>query len=177
MTAAGAARGRDRDLGVWRPVCNTDLMDPIEAVLEQHRAIIDRVGWAVTMVGAGDRDRGFAYTVGLTALSAPEFVIAGLPSGVMQNLLNDLAVRVVSHGERFTSGQRVSGLIRGYDAIIVDGAKSSRLPTNIAYEIYGADAVTRQQVVWPDAAGRYPWDALYGYAAKVQPLIGRPRRS
>jgi hypothetical protein len=91
--------------------------------------------------------------------------------------LNDLAVRVVSHGERFTSGQRVSGLIRGYDAIIVDGAKSSRLPTNIAYEIYGADAVTRQQVVWPDAAGRYPWDALYGYAAKVQPLIGRPRRS
>ena len=127
-------RLRQRIAGVVA-ACNTDLMDPIEAVLEQHRAIIARVGWAVTMVGPGDTDRGFAYTVGLTAVGSPEFVIAGLPATVMQNLLNDLAVRVVAHGERFVAGQRVSNLIRGYDAIIVDGARSTRLPPSVAYGI------------------------------------------
>jgi hypothetical protein len=157
-------------------------MDPIEAILDQHRAIIDRVGWAVTMVGpdSGDHGHRFAYTVGLTALGSPEFVIAGLPDQVMQNLLNDLAIRVGAHAERFASGQRVGDLIRGYNAIIVEAdgtAASDLMPASVAYGLYGVDTVVLQQVVWPDAAGHYPWDSGYRYAATVQPVIGRPGRA
>jgi hypothetical protein len=43
-----------------------------------------------------------------------------------------------------------------------------------AYARYGTDRVRLQQVVWPDRAGRFPWEPGYEHDPQVQPVIGRP---
>jgi hypothetical protein len=97
--------------------------------LRRQEQIIDTVGWAVMHVlpAADDPDTTtpFAYTVGLTAHDYPELLIAGLPPEVAHGLLNDLAGRVYDRADRFTHGQRVSDLIAGYDAVLVEGARST----------------------------------------------------
>ncbi|MDZ5447249.1 hypothetical protein U2F26_31845 [Micromonospora sp. 4G57] len=57
--------------------------------------------------------------------------IAGLDPATSQALLNDLAGRVYDKAERFGHGQRVSYLIAGYDAVIVDGAASDAFSTPV----------------------------------------------
>lgn len=153
-------------------------MTDIDDILRHHDEIIDRVGWAVVQVLPTCEDPEpatvFAYTVGLTALLVPELLIAGLPPEVAHTLLNDLALRVYDTMGRFTHGQRISDLIADYDAIIVEGPATEDLPPGFAIARYGPDRVRLQQVVWPDPAGRFPWQAGYHIDPKVQPLIGHP---
>ncbi len=104
----------------------------------------------------------------------PELVIAGLDPLIAQALLNDLADRVVHHGAWFTHGQRITDLLAGYDAVIVDGPVTDALYPGIAIGRYGADRLALQQIVWPDRHGRFPWDPGYAYPPQAQPLIGRP---
>jgi len=151
-------------------------MVEFDELLRRQDEIIDRVGWAVTMVMPTDDDPGapFAYTVGLTSWGQPELVIAGLDPVISQALLNDLARRVYDQAARFTHGQRIGDLLEGYDAVIVDGPATDALYPGTAYARYGTDRVRLQQVVWPDPQGRFPWDAGYQYPPQVQPLLGRP---
>ncbi|MGI5214847.1 DUF4262 domain-containing protein [Plantactinospora sp. CA-290183] len=143
---------------------------------------IDRLGWAVifalTYVFPHPGDTAptapFAYTVGLTAHEFPELVITALDAPPSHVLLNDLATRVWDRNERFTHGTRITDLIAGYDAIIVDGEATSIIIPRAANARYGADQVKLQQVVWPDPQGRFPWDLGYGYDQERQPLIGKP---
>jgi hypothetical protein len=146
--------------------------------LRRQQQIIDTVGWAVMHVlpteDETDTTTPFAYTVGLTAHDYPELLIAGLPPDVAHGLLNDLASRVYDKAERFTDGQRISDLIAGYDAVVVDGAPTDELLPGVAIARYGRDRVRLQQVVWPDPQGRFPWDTGYDFDPDVQPLIARP---
>ncbi|MEV0810952.1 DUF4262 domain-containing protein [Micromonospora sp. NPDC050200] len=150
----------------------------MEDFWRRQSEMIDRVGWSVTLVhpsdGDPDHEVPFAYTVGLTAHDRPELLIAGLDPATSQALLNDLAGRVYDRAERFGHGQRVSDLIAGYDAVIVDGAAVDALHPGAAFARYGDERVRLQQVVWPDQRGRFPWDDDYAYSPDVQPVIGRP---
>jgi Domain of unknown function (DUF4262) len=144
--------------------------------LRRQDQLIDLYGWAVTAVAPTPDDPGtpFAYTVGLTEHDRPELVIAGLDPAIAQALLGDLADRVVHHAARFTHGQRITDLIAGYDAVIVDGPVSDELYPGTAIGRYGADRVRLQQIVWPDPHARFPWDPGYQYPPQAQPLLGRP---
>ncbi len=104
----------------------------------------------------------------------PELLIVGLDPAIAQELLNDLAGRVYDRAERFTHGQRVGDLIDGYDAIIVNGARTEQLSPGAAIMRYGQERVRLQQIVWPDPQGRFPWNDGYAYPSQVQPVIGRP---
>jgi len=151
-------------------------MSGIDDVLRRQQEHIDKVGWSVMAVLPTDDDPGspYAYTVGLTAHAYPELVIAGLPPHIAHALLNDLASRVYDRAERFHHGQHIPDLISGYDAVIVDGPATEALHPGAAFAFYGPDRVRLQQIVWPDPAGRYPWNTDYSLDADVQPLIGRP---
>jgi len=153
-----------------------ELMDEFDEVLHRQDEHIDRVGWSVTMVLPTDGEPGppFAYTVGLTEHGFPELVIAGLPPHIAQALLNDLAGRVYDRADRFRHGQRIGDLLAGYDAVIVDGPATEALYPGAAYARYGTDRVRLQQVVWPDRAGRFPWEPGDEHDPQVQPVIGRP---
>jgi hypothetical protein len=104
----------------------------------------------------------------------PELVIAGLDPATSQALLNDLAKRVWDRNERFSHGARISDLIAGYDAIIIDGEATDTIIPGAANARYGSAQVRLQQVVWPDPHGRFPWDPGYAYEPTLQPLIGKP---
>ena len=152
------------------------MMADFDGLLRNQDDIIDRVGWAVTAVLPTPDDPGapFAYTVGLTAHGHPELIIAGLDPLIAQALLGDLAGRVYDTAARFTHGQRVTDLLAGYDAVILDGPGTEDLHPGTAYARYGRDRVRLQQIVWPDKHGRFPWENGYVYPPHVQPLIGRP---
>ncbi|MBU8857771.1 MULTISPECIES: DUF4262 domain-containing protein [unclassified Micromonospora] len=145
--------------------------------LQRQDRIIDTIGWAVTYVLPTDDDPDttapFAYTVGLTAHDYPELITAGLPPEVAHSLLNDLARRVDDKAERFTHGQRISDLIAGYDAIIIDGPPTDDLLPGLAISRYGRDQIRLQQLVWPDQQARFPWDHGYNVAPQAQPLIAK----
>ncbi|MFI7208069.1 DUF4262 domain-containing protein [Micromonospora aurantiaca (nom. illeg.)] len=153
-------------------------MPNIDDVFRRQEQIIDTTGWAVMHVLPTDDDPDttapFAYTVGLTEHDVPELVIAGLDPHIAQALLNDLARRVHDRAERLTHGQRVTDLLAGYDAVIVEGPATEALHPGAAYARYGTDRVRLQQIVWPDKHGRFPWADGYEYPAHVQPLLGRP---
>jgi hypothetical protein len=151
-------------------------MNDYDAVLSQQHEHIDRVGWSVMAVVPTDDDPDppFAYTVGLTEHDFPELIIAGLPPDTAHALLNDLARRVYDRAVRFAHGQRLGDLLIGYIAVIVDGPATGPLYPGAAYAQYGTDRVRLQQVVWPDPAGRFPWEPGYDRDQFPQPLIGRP---
>ena len=77
----------------------------------------------------------------------PELLIAGLPTEGAHGLLNDLAGRVYDQAQRFSHGQRISDLIAGYDAVIVDGPPREDLLPGVAIARYGRDQVRLQQIV------------------------------
>lgn len=151
-------------------------MAGIDDIMRRQQELIDRHGWAVTGVFPAEDDPGvlFAYTIGLTAHGFPELIIAGLDLTTSQLLLNDLARRVFDRAQRFTAGQRISDLLAGYDAVIVEGPATEALYPGVAFANYGKDRVTLQQVVWPDQHGHFPWEPEYAIDPQVQPLLGRP---
>jgi hypothetical protein len=149
--------------------------DWVNKILRQQQEHIDTIGWAVTGVFPREGDDGapFAYTIGLTERGSPELVISGLDTGTMHALLNDLAGRVFDRAERFSDGQRISDLLNGYDAAVIDGALTEELWPGTAVVRYGRNAVRLQQIVWPDREGRFPWEPGYALASDVQPLLAR----
>lgn len=153
-------------------------MSSMDAILREQVEIIDRVGWSVVHIYPGpddpSTDVAFTYTVGLTAHGHPELVLAGLPPRIAQALLNDLGLRVFDQATRFTHGERLSDVLAGYDAIIIDGTPTEHLHPGIAFALYGRDKVRLQQLVWPDKDGLFPWESGYGYPPHAQPLITDP---
>jgi hypothetical protein len=85
-----------------------------------------------------------------------------------------MARRVHDTAARFHHGQRITDLLIGYDAVVVDGPATEVLFPGAAYARYGTDRVRLQQVVWPDPQGRFPWEAGYAHDPQVQPVIGNP---
>lgn len=152
-------------------------MPNIDDFLRRQEQILDTVGWAVMHVlPAADTDTTtpFAYTVGLTAHGYPELLIVGLPPEIAHDLLNDLAARVYDKAEQFSHGQRISDLIAGHDAVLVEGEPTDDLLPGVAIARYGREQVRLLQVIWPDPQGRFPWHAGYSMDPHVQPQIARP---
>ncbi|MFV2104855.1 DUF4262 domain-containing protein, partial [Micromonospora sp. LOL_024] len=74
---------------------------------------------------------------------------------------------------RFTHGQRISDLIAGHDAIIIDGPPTDELLPAMAINRYRHDQIRLQQLVWPDQQGQFPWDDGYNFDPQAQPLIAQ----
>ena len=76
--------------------------------------LIDRYGWAVRHVGAGDQpgEAAFSYTVGLTAFDHPEMVVVGMPFEHSQGFLN-LIGSLVRDGRTFLHGTTTRDLTDG----------------------------------------------------------------
>lgn len=151
-------------------------MSTFDDFMDRQAGLIDRYGWAVVSVQPAEADPAavpFAYTVGLTEYDYPELLIAGLPPELAHPLLNDMAGRVFDRAERFTTGQHISDLLTGYDAVMIDGTATEDLHPGAAYVRYGTDRVRVQQIVWPDPQGRFPWDDDYSKDQRVQPLLAR----
>ncbi len=113
-------------------------------------------GWsAVWVPGTVD----FAYTVGLWhSFRLPELAMFGLHGDDMQGWLNDCAEHARAGGLP-AAGEPFTGVIDGFPTQLRPVDESWRDAFfGTAHRFYLGRPVPFQQLVWPDAAGRWPWD-------------------
>ena len=142
----------------------------IDEYLSQLLDLIDKYGWAVQSVMGGDQpdEAPFSYTVGLTTMGHPEFVITGMPARPAQELLNILGDEV-KKGHRY----RANTLTSDPTETAAPVALISVLDTSellAALNFYGD--IEALQVIWPDSSGRLPWAPGYADPPEAQPFWG-----
>jgi hypothetical protein len=75
---------------------------------------LEKWGWFVTKVGAGDGEPAFAYSMGLYEnFHHPEIVIFGLDLEVMHRLINDVGARI-RQGQTFEDRQMYGDLLQSH---------------------------------------------------------------
>lgn len=135
-----------------------------EDALERLDRIVDAHGVAVQYVGPGNEEPPFAYTVGLSLVDHPEFLIEGLSIEISHQLLNDMALSVLRGHMRFDSGDLVDHLIASWPvALIAIAGAEQHLPAAVAIRDRRAPASANRdlkalQVVLPDRTGLFTWD-------------------
>jgi hypothetical protein len=132
--------------------------------------LIAEHGWAVQSVGGGELpgEVPFAYTVGLSTLGHPELIMQGMPHPYAHHYLNDFGEEI-RKGTKFLP-DTTSTVVSGEEApfAFITAVDTSQL---LAVEhIYGS--VDALQVIWPDSAGKLPWDDGYANPPWVQPFLG-----
>lgn len=128
--------------------------------LTMLRQLIDEHGWAIQGVEPDGGRPGWAYTVGLTVKGLPELVVTGVSMSHAAELLN-FAAGLVTEG---------TGLPGGLDVEVVTVARPWA-HLRYAVTVYGED-IKALQLVYPDTAGRWPWDAGYAMPGGPQPVLG-----
>lgn len=138
----------------------------------ETRRLIDTHGWAVIGVFPTSPEDGapFSYTAGLTDRGLPELAIYGLPPHTAGGVLNAAARHAIDHGP-LSCGEPINGLLaNGLSVVALAMDDTDDLST--VRGLYGV-VLAAQQIVWPDARNRMPWqDWALGAA---QPLrAGEP---
>lgn len=126
-------------------------MDNIDEFLAHVRENIDQHGWHAQGVGARPDRPTYTYTVGLTAMGFEELVVVGLLPSQAHEVLTG-GVRLLQDGVGLHAGRIVQGLLEGLPIKTTD---CSNEHLNVARSVYGVE-VMAVQLVWPDAAGRFP---------------------
>lgn len=67
-------------------------------------AFIERHGWAVQYVEDKDPGKVFGYTIGLTVIGEPEFLVRGMTMGQTQDMFSGLVDCILLRGEHFGNG-------------------------------------------------------------------------
>jgi hypothetical protein len=121
---------------------------------------LEQWGWFVTKVAGGDGEPAFAYSMGLYEnFLHPELIIFGLDLDVMHRLIDDAAKRI-RRGHRYEEGRRYDDLLQVYPCEFrkVDPSRHNGL-VNWAIWYYQSLPFPVVQLVWPDPAGLFPWEA------------------
>jgi hypothetical protein len=119
----------------------------------------------------GDPEGDFAYTVGFTELGHPEILISGMPGPLCHQIFWDMFHQIKA-GKRYKSGELdtdLANLPTAFKTLSPSAAEEFCCQALYWYEDKGKTP-TFLQLVAPDKAGRFPWDA--GYDLKLM----RPQR-
>lgn len=109
-----------------------------------------------------------AYTTGLADFGLPELLVTGLAAGHSHTVLT-AAARESVHGCPPAPGDRMTfhdGLLGEWVAV---EHPDIHLPLAMAE---AQQHVSALQLVWSDAAGRWPWDASFAEGRGGQPVLG-----
>ncbi|WP_326645324.1 DUF4262 domain-containing protein [Streptosporangium sp. NBC_01755] len=164
-----------------QPVCHCLLcveqeVELDEADLAMLRSVRNR-GWAVVMIPEDEDGPGWAFTVGLWhTLRSPEVVMLGLRVDVMGNCLNTLADQIAA-GHHLVEGRERDDVIRNYPVVAktVDTSWYRSL-FGTALHFYQRPPLPFMEIVWPDAAGRFPWnDGCAPRLRELQPALWIPK--
>lgn len=152
----------------------TRLGDPPEGFDENEARLIAQVGdhgWRTTNVGGAPGYPAFGYTTGFwLTYGRPEIITFDLTPELRHSLFG-LMAQDGEEGRLFRSGERVPGLIEGEEVWLmpVGRAKADAFLRSTAW-FYRDAAFPCWQLVWGDAAGRFPWqDDFEPGLAGVQP--------
>ncbi|WP_176984989.1 DUF4262 domain-containing protein [Asanoa ishikariensis] len=133
-------------------------------------ATVEKHGWCSLLV-PGTVD--FAYTVGLWhSFQIPEIVMFGLAGEHMQLWLNTCVERLRDIGWPAAEAP-FTGVIEGHETMLrpVDESWRDAL-FGTAYRFYGGWSVPIWQLVWPDGAGRWPWNDEATVSSRTRQAFG-----
>jgi len=120
---------------------------------------LEKWGWFVIKVGAGDSEPAFAYSLGLYEnFNHPEIILFGLELEGMHRLINDAAERI-KKGQRYDECRRYDDLLEGYQCEFrkVNPSHYDGL-LNYTLWYYKNARFPVLQLVWPDLQGLFPWE-------------------
>jgi hypothetical protein len=156
---------------------NTPNPTAAEIAARALQAIIDRVrtrGWTF-LYGPfqGPRAVGYGYTIGFGATYGyPEVVVMSLGVETTSVVLSRLA-EMLRAGERPVANQKLD-LDLTFPVVLrsveIDVARGHLALADAFYTVRGAPYEVLQ-LVWPDAAGRFPWESGFVVAGSYQPKL------
>jgi hypothetical protein len=143
-----------------------------EEVLDRHRESVERHGWSIVAVERDHAIGSFAYTVGLNQYQRhPELLVSGLDPAEAASLLNMLGDEV-SDGTRFEAGRLITTDVpQRFQLVRVNNPRRLVHAQHLYAEERGL--IPALQVVWSDAAGRWPRTTGRSGVRGAQPLFGK----
>jgi hypothetical protein len=156
----------------------TDYEERIASNIAEH-------GWfCVSVLGDATRPP-FSYSVGFAeTLNAPEFIVLGMSGKMGHGMLWELFRALKSGAPAPGDGDRVAGILSGYDCI----ARKVH-PDNVVRDYFNSaiwrwgDPTLRGaplqacQLLWPGLDGLFPWEpGCEPEVRAVQPLLFEPPR-
>jgi hypothetical protein len=149
--------------------------DPIDAYLDEMRALVDEHGWAVQYVPATHETPPYAYTVGLAAAGERELLVYGLPRDVSHRLCTEAVARQRAE-EGLEPHRPYDGLLSGFAAVFLPVPDARNVDEfAMVRRLWRGRDFRALQLVWPDSQGRFPWDpACDAGVVSAQPLRGEP---
>jgi hypothetical protein len=125
--------------------------------------LIRRHGWHSLCVipDADEPDVPWEYTIGLTEIGLPELILFGMPYRQSHPVLHGAVEQMQAHG-RPADDWRSQGVILGFEVSFraLPAFVLTEFACQAAYYYEGSPyTVDVMQVVWPDKAGLFPWDA------------------
>lgn len=158
-----------------------NLPNPIPAPQDEAEAkllaLIKEHGWAIQLVGSGDGEPEFAYTVGLVrAFDHPEIIIFGQKFQLMKGLLN-FCGEEIRRGERFENGKDEDGILGDY-TVTFRSVPASQYPTYVGWAAWFNQDWNFPvlQLIYPDLEGRWPWDeGVHPGFVNQQPVLADRR--
>jgi hypothetical protein len=158
-------------------------MTMLNAIEQRIVAGIAEHGWYGIHVHEDGDFPGFSYSIGFwESVGAPEFLIYGLPKGLMHSMLWEM-FRQFKAGRPLTDGGRISDLIEGFDCVIRP-IHESRIREHLVSALWyqrhklGDDSGLKGwQVFWPGKEQRlFPWEAGCSEDVRAwQPLLYTPK--
>ena len=145
------------------------MSDPRDHALADISDLVARHGWGIRHVlpDTASAQAAFSYTVGLTHRGWSELIITGLPTTVADVFIRN-AVDAQTEQGAFRPGDRTDELTESGDVVFIAADEVSGMTATT--EIVGAFSAL--QLVWPDSAGHFPWQAGYRNSRASQPLLG-----
>lgn len=142
--------------------------------LEHVKQTVATTGPTFIFVAAGGGEPSLCYSVGLwQAHHHSELVLFGLERQTSYAILSELEARI-RKGARFVAGSRDAQTVASYEVLFLPIDDSRQIGVlNVMLAFY-QQCVPVSQVVWPDAAGRFPHEP--GYDTRfcgLQPILGR----
>ena len=137
---------------------------------------IAQFGCQVMHIGAEDDLPPFAYSVGIQySTSAPECVVIGLKQPMAHFVVNEYNRRI-RNGERLELGQQYAGFLGNFD-IQISAVDRSHYDEYFgqAQRFYLGDNFSVLQIIYPNTAGIWPWDAeTNAWFRQWQPILALP---
>ncbi|MCU1244707.1 MAG: hypothetical protein JWN02_617 [Acidobacteria bacterium] len=136
-------------------------------------AEIERHGWVVVAAKADDDAPARATSIGLyRKFNHPEIVVVGLPPETANKVI-DAVAESVSEGKSFEANTIHADILARHDvAFVAVSREFFEDYVRPAVGFYGNDEFPALQLVWPDRAGKFPWDdEIDAQVAAMQPVL------
>jgi hypothetical protein len=134
-------------------------IDALDAHEKEFVAQIREYGWFNTSVTRDDEGPGFSYTSGLwVSAQRPEVIMFSMKREVAHDIFWDV-YRDAKTGSEIAPGRRTNEIFGNSAAFVFPVAKRF-FADYLGWSrwLYAGDDFPCMQIVWPDRAGRFPWE-------------------